>query len=213
VALDNVKQTAAQSYGAGLAPFFMTLATYMGVLVLTQVMRPITKRALLSNGSNWKISIGGWLPFAAIAVVQTTLLYSAVHFGLGLTTAHPWMAWLLLVLAALCFSALIQGFFALLGTAGKFLVLVLMVLQLITAGGTFPWQTLPEPLQFLHQILPMGNVVLGLRHLVYGADLSVMSTVIGSLLAYTVLGLLLSMLAVRKNKTWTLKTLQPELKE
>ncbi|WP_349931197.1 YhgE/Pip domain-containing protein [Glutamicibacter mishrai] len=213
VALDNVKQTAAQSYGAGLAPFFMTLATYIGVLVLTQVMRPITKRALLSNGSNWKISIGGWLPFAAIAVVQTTLLYSAVHFGLGLNTAHPWMAWLLLVLAALCFSALIQGFFALLGTAGKFLVLVLMVLQLITAGGTFPWQTLPEPLQFLHQILPMGNVVLGLRHLVYGADLSVMSTVIGSLLAYTVLGLLLSMLAVRKNKTWTLKTLQPELKE
>ncbi|TAP25020.1 MULTISPECIES: YhgE/Pip domain-containing protein [Micrococcaceae] len=213
VALDNVKQAEAQSYGAGLAPFFMTLATYMGVLVLTQVMRPITKRALLSNGSNWKISIGGWLPFAAIAVVQTSMLYAAVHFGLGLNTAHPWMAWLLLVLAALCFSALIQGFFALLGTAGKFLVLVLMVLQLITAGGTFPWQTLPEPLQFLHQILPMGNVVLGLRHLVYGADLGVLSGIIGSLLAYTALGLLLSMLAVRKNKTWTLKTLQPELKD
>ncbi|WP_347039059.1 YhgE/Pip family protein [Glutamicibacter halophytocola] len=129
VALDNVKQAEAQSYGAGLAPFFMTLATYIGVLVLTQVMRPITKRALLSNGSNWKISIGGWPPFAAIAVVQTSLLYAAVHFGLGLTTAHPWMAWLLLVCAALCFSALIQGFFALLGTAGKFLVLVLMVLR------------------------------------------------------------------------------------
>lgn len=213
VALDNVKQAEAQSYGAGLAPFFMTLATYIGVLVLTQVMRPITKRALLSNGSNWKISIGGWLPFAAIAVVQTSLLYAAVHFGLGLTTAHPWMAWLLLVCAALCFSALIQGFFALLGTAGKFLVLVLMVLQLITAGGTFPWETLPEPLQFLHQILPMGNVVIGMRHLVYGADLSVLSTVLGSLLIYTALGLLLSMLAVRKNKTWTLKVLQPELKE
>ena len=213
VALDNVKQAEAQSYGAGLAPFFMTLATYIGVLVLTQVMRPITKRALLSNGSNWKISIGGWLPFAAIAVVQTSLLYAAVHFGLGLTTAHPWMAWLLLVCAALCFSALIQGFFALLGTAGKFLVLVLMVLQLITAGGTFPWETLPEPLQFLHQILPMGNVVIGMRHLVYGADLGVLSTVLGSLLIYTALGLLLSMLAVRKNKTWTLKVLQPELKE
>jgi len=213
VALDNVKQAEAQSYGAGLAPFFMTLATYIGVLVLTQVMRPITKRALLSNGNNWKISIGGWLPFAAIAVVQTSLLYAAVHFGLGLTTAHPWMAWLLLVCAALCFSALIQGFFALLGTAGKFLVLVLMVLQLITAGGTFPWETLPEPLQFLHQILPMGNVVIGMRHLVYGADLGVLSTVLGSLLIYTALGLLLSMLAVRKNKTWTLKVLQPELKE
>lgn len=213
VNVENTKQSEAQVYGEGLAPFFMTLATFIGVLILTQVMRPITKRALLSNGSNWKISLGGWIPFAAVAVIQTSLLYAVVHFGLGLHTAHPWMAWFLLVFAALCFSALIQGCFALLGTAGKFVVLVLMVLQLVTAGGTFPWETLPEPLHFLHQILPMGNVVVGLRHLVYGAELNVLSAVAGSLLIYTAIGLLLSMLAVRKGKTWTLKTLQPELKE
>lgn len=213
VAVAETKQAEAGAYGEGLAPFFMTLATFIGVLMLTQVMRPITKRALLSNGSNWKIALGGWLPFAAIAVLQTSLLYAVVRFGLGLHAAHPWMAWGLFVLAALCFSALIQGCFALLGTAGKFVVLVLMVLQLVTAGGTFPWETLPEPLQLLHRILPMGNVVTGMRHLMYGADLGVLPAVGGSLLLYTAIGLLLSMLAVRKHKTWSLKTLQPELKE
>ena len=213
VAVSNSKQAEAQAYGEGLAPFFMTLATFIGVLILTQVMRPITKRALASNGSNWKISIGGWLPFAAIAVLQASLLYGVVRFGLGLHAAHPWLVWALLAAAALCFSALIQGCFALLGTAGKFVVLVLMVLQLVTSGGTFPWETLPDSLHVLHQILPMSNVVLGMRHLMYGADLSVLPAVAGSLLLYTAIGLVLSMLAVRKNKTWSLTTLQPELKE
>ncbi|MGO2937986.1 MAG: YhgE/Pip family protein, partial [Glutamicibacter arilaitensis] len=213
VAVSNSKQAEAQAYGEGLAPFFMTLATFIGVLLLTQVMRPMTKRALASNGSNWKISIGGWLPFAAIAVLQTSLLYAVVRFGLGLHAAHPWLIWALLACSALCFSALIQGCFALLGTAGKFVVLVLMVLQLVTSGGTFPWETLPDSLHLLHRILPMSNVVIGMRHLMYGADLGVLPSVAGSLLLYTAIGLALSMLAVRKNKTWSLKTLQPELKE
>ncbi|WP_054821762.1 hypothetical protein [Arthrobacter sp. JCM 19049] len=91
------------------------------------------------------------------------------------------------------------------------MVLVLMVLQLVTAGGTFPWETLPEPLHVLHRILPMGHVVAGLRHLVYGADLALLSEVVLGLIGYTLLGLALSTLAVRKHKTWTLKTLQPEL--
>jgi putative membrane protein len=46
------------------------------------------------------------------------------------------------------------------------------VLQLVTAGGTFPWQTLPGPLAALHKVLPMGYVVDGLRQVMYGGDLS-----------------------------------------
>ena len=211
VKVTNTKQAKANAYGEGLAPFFMSLATFIGILVLTQVMRPVTKRALASNGSSWKIALGGWIPFALVALVQTSLLFAVVHFGLGLKTTHPWMTWGLFLLAAICFSAIIQGIYALLGTAGKFLVLVLMVIQLVTAGGTFPWETLPAPLHALHQILPLSAVVSGQRHLMYGADLGQLSGDIGILLIYTVGGLLLSWLAVRKTKTWSLKTLQPEL--
>ena len=34
-----------------------------------------------------------------------------------------------------------------------------MVVQLVTAGGTFPWQTLPGPLAALHHVLPMSYAV------------------------------------------------------
>jgi putative membrane protein len=100
---------------------------------------------------------------------------------------------------------------ALLGSPGKLVVLILLVLQLVSSGGTFPWQTTPQPLHVVHEILPMGYVVTGMRHLIYGADLSmIVPTVIG-LLGYTALGLAMSTLAVRKGKFWTLKTLQPEI--
>ncbi|PNI08540.1 ABC transporter [Arthrobacter sp. AFG7.2] len=211
VAVSNVSQAKAGSYGAGLAPFFLTLALWIGIFMLIQAMRPITQRALASNAPAWKIALGGWLPFLAVSVVQASLLTLVVDLALGLNPAHPVLMWLFMLAAAMAFSAIIQGIVALLGSPGKLVVLILLVLQLVSSGGTFPWQTTPQPLHVVHEILPMGYVVTGMRHLIYGADLSMIGPTVLGLLGYTVLGAALSTLAVRRNKYWTLKTLKPEI--
>ena len=211
VAVSNVSQAKAGSYGAGLAPFFLTLALWIGVFMLIQAMRPVTQRALASNAPAWKIAVGGWLPFLAVSAVQASLLTLVVDVGLGLSPAHPWLMWFLMLAAAMAFSAIIQGVVALLGSPGKLVVLILLVLQLVSSGGTFPWQTTPQPLHVVHQLLPMGYVVNGMRHLIYGADLAVILPTMLGLLGYTLLGTALSTLAVRKHKYWTLKTLKPEI--
>ncbi|WP_411730536.1 YhgE/Pip family protein [Paeniglutamicibacter sp.] len=211
VGIETTDQAKATVYGEGLAPFFMTLAIWIGAFMLVQLMRPVTKRALASNAASWKIAIGGWLPFLVISTIQGTILYLVVLFGLGLNTAHPWMTWGLFLLASTAFTAIIQGICALAGTPGKMVVLVLMVLQLVSSGGTFPWETTPEALHVAHRWLPMGHVVTGLRHLMYGADLSGLGPIVAGLIGYTVLGLVASTAAVRLHKTWSLKTLHPEL--
>jgi putative membrane protein len=211
VAVDNISQAKASSYGAGLAPFFLTLALWIGVFMLVQAMRPITQRALASNARSWKIAVGGWLPFFAVSVLQATILTLVVDLSLGLNPAHPVGTWLFMLAAAVAFSAIIQGIVAFLGTPGKFVVLILLVLQLVSSGGTFPWQTTPMPLHVVHEVLPMGYVVTGMRHLIYGGELTMIWPTVLGLLGYTVLGAVLSTLAVRKHKTWTLKTLKPEI--
>ncbi|MBG6084522.1 YhgE/Pip domain-containing protein [Zhihengliuella flava] len=211
VSISTTSQTAATNYGHQLAPFFLALAVWIGAFMLVQLMRPITRRALASNAANWKIAIGGWLPFLVISLLQATVLYAVVVFGLGLQAAHPWLTWALLLGSSCAFTALIQGIVAFLGTPGKMVVLILLVLQLVSAGGTFPWETTPEPLHAAHEVLPLGFIVTGMRHLLYGADLSVLGPVVAALAAYTALGLALSTLAVRRHKYWTLKTFQPEL--
>ncbi|WP_255770026.1 YhgE/Pip family protein [Pseudarthrobacter sulfonivorans] len=211
VAVSNVSQAKADSYGAGLAPFFMTLALWIGIFMLVQAMRPITQRALASNAPAWKIAVGGWLPFLAVSAVQATLLTLVVNLALGLNPAHPVLMWLFMLAAAMAFSAIIQGVVALLGSPGKLVVLILLVLQLVSSGGTFPWQTTPQPLHVVHEVLPMGYVVTGMRHLIYGADLSMIVPIVLGLLGYTLLGAAMSTFAVRKHKYWTLKTLKPEI--
>ncbi|KIC67082.1 YhgE/Pip domain-containing protein [Pseudarthrobacter phenanthrenivorans] len=211
VAVSNVSQAKAGSYGAGLAPFFLTLAMWIGIFMLVQAMRPITQRALASNAPSWKIALGGWLPFLLVSVVQASLLTLVVDVALGLNPAHPVLMWLFMLAAAMAFSALIQGVVALLGSPGKLVVLILLVLQLVSSGGTFPWQTTPQPLHVVHQVLPMGYVVTGMRHLIYGGDLSMILPTLAGLVGYTLLGAAMSTLAVRKNKYWTLKTLKPEI--
>ncbi|MCU1574951.1 MAG: transporter [Micrococcaceae bacterium] len=211
VAVNTLSQAKAATYGAGLAPFFLVLALWIGAFMLVQAMRPITQRALASNAPSWKIAVGGWLPFLTVSVAQTLVLYAVVLFGLRLEPAHPVLTLGLLLLASMAFTALIQGIVALLGTPGKFVVLVLLVLQLVSSGGTFPWQTTPGPLHVMHAALPMGHVVEGMRRLVYGTDLAALAPVVVGLIGYTLLGLLLSLLAVRKGKLWTMKTLHPEI--
>jgi putative membrane protein len=211
IRVDSLSQARAANYGSGLAPFFLVLALWIGAFMLVQAMRPLTQRALASNAPSWKIAVGGWLPFAAVSTAQALLLYGVVVLGLGLSPSHPWLTLGLLVLASMAFTALIQGIVALMGTPGKFVVLIPLVLQLVSSGGTFPWQTTPEPLHIMHQVLPMGHVVEGMRHLIYGADLAPLLPIVLGLLGYTLLGGLLAWAAVRKHKTWTLKTLMPEI--
>ncbi len=78
-----------------------------------------------------------------VSVLQATILTLVVNLGLGLNPVHPIGMWLFMLAAVMAFSAIIQGIVALMGTPGKFVVLILLVLQLVSSGGTFPWQTTP----------------------------------------------------------------------
>ena len=93
-----------------------------------------------------------------------------------------------------------------------FVGLIMMVLQLVTAGGTFPWQTLPAPLAWLHHVLPMGSVVDAMRQLMYGGDIARVGTDLGILSLWLLGGLTLAAIGVaRMTHGRTLRDLQPSL--
>ncbi|GAB3474695.1 YhgE/Pip domain-containing protein [Amycolatopsis cihanbeyliensis] len=211
VAINSVGMSSAGTYGAGLAPFFIGLATWIGAFVLYLLLRPLSTRALTAGASPLRVAIGGWLPSAVLGVAQVVVLFGAVTWLVGIHVEHPAAAVGFVVLTSLTFTAIVHALNALFGAVGKFLGLVLLVLQLVSAGGTFPWQTIPDPLYPLHVVLPMGYVIDGLRHLLYsGASLQILGD-IGVLVAYLVGGLAISTLAAYKRRVWTVTQLKPEL--
>jgi putative membrane protein len=212
VDVNNRSQVSADTYGAGLAPFFMGLALWIGGFVLFLLMRPLSNRALASGVAPWKIALGGWLPAGIVGVAQAVLLYLVVMFGVGVHSANPLSTLGFLVLTSLAFTAVVHSLNAAFGPKGKFIALVILVLQLVTAGGTFPWQTIPAPLHPLHQVLPLGYVVSGLRHLLYGGPgMENVTQATGVLLCYLAAALVLSTVAAWRQKVWTPSRLKPEL--
>ncbi|WP_020673826.1 YhgE/Pip domain-containing protein [Amycolatopsis nigrescens] len=211
VAVNSVGVASAGTYGAGLAPFFISLATWIGAFVLFLLLRPLSTRALTAGAAPVRVALGGWLASAVLGIAQVLVLFGAVTWLVGIKVAHPWGAIGFAILVSLSFTAVVHALNAMFGAVGKFLGLVLLVLQLVSAGGTFPWQTIPDALYPLHVVLPMGYAIDGFRHLLYsGASMQILGD-IGVLLAYLVGGLAVSAYAAHKRRMWTVSQLKPEL--
>ncbi|QKS12477.1 YhgE/Pip domain-containing protein [Curtobacterium sp. Csp1] len=207
---DNV--AAASNYGAGLAPFFISLAAWIGMYALFLILKPISKRAITAVRKPLSVVLGGWLTPALLGVVQMAALFLIVRFALDLDVVHAGSTVGVMVLASATFAAIIMALNVLLGSVGQFLGLVLMLVQLVTAGGTFPWQTLPGPLAALHFALPMTYSVDALRQTMYGGSMSAVWSDVGVLACWLLGALLVSLVVTaRQTRTRTLRDLRPSL--
>ncbi|MCU1406750.1 MAG: hypothetical protein JWQ43_3053 [Glaciihabitans sp.] len=212
VAVTNNAVTAAGTYGAGLAPFFASLASWIGIYALFLIVKPVSKRAITALRSPVKVTLAGWLTPGILGAIQMAGLFAILAFALKFTISNPVGLFGVMVLASLTFAAIILALNVWLGSVGQFIGLVLMVIQLVTAGGTFPWQTLPAPLAFLHHVLPMSAAVDAMRQIMYGGDLSAAGGDMMTLLYWLVGGLLFAAIGVtRMTHTRTLRDLQPSL--
>ena len=212
VDVSSDKVAAAKDYGQGLAPFFAALAGWIGIYALFLIIKPISRRAVTALHSPIRITLAGWLTPAAFGALQMVGLLGVLAWALGFTFQNGWGALGIMVLASATYAAIILALNVWLGSVGQFMGLVLMVLQLVTAGGTFPWQTLPTPLTALHHVLPMGYVVDAMRQLMYGGQVGRAMTDLGVLGIWLVGSLLIAMIGVtRMTHKRTLRDLQPSL--
>lgn len=207
---DNV--AAADNYGAGLAPFFISLAAWIGMYALFLILKPISKRAITAVRRPLSIVLGGWLTPVVLGIVQMVALFFIVRFALDLNVVHAGATIGVMVLASATFAAILMALNVLLGSVGQFLGLVLMLVQLVTAGGTFPWQTLPGPLAALHFALPMTYSVDALRQTMYGGSMGAAWADAGTLACWLVGALLVTLVvAARQGRSRTMRDLRPSL--
>ena len=89
--------------------------------------------------------------------------------------------------------------------------MVLLMLQLTSAGGTYPVATEPGFFQVLSPLLPMTHAVTGLRHLIAGGDTGIVWASVAQLLIVFVLAAALSVYASHRRRSWTLEKLHPSL--
>ncbi|MET7638856.1 YhgE/Pip domain-containing protein [Streptomyces sp. NPDC005438] len=211
VRLASHNSHAAPNYGTGFAPYFIPLSLWVGAMVGYMVLQPLNRRALAVGAPSWRVTLAGWLPMLGLGLAQGGALLAVLHWGLGLRAYDPVGTVGFLALVTCCFTALVQFLIARFGPAGRILVLALLMLQLTSAGGTYPVQTSPEFFNLLHPWLPMTHVVEGLRLLITGGDPGALWRACAVLAAYTLGALALTAVTARRRQVWTVDRLHPEL--
>lgn len=213
VHLETAHENAAPNFGTGMAPFFLTLALFFGALVLWMVLRPLQNRAIAAEVIAIRVALSSYLPAAVIGILQAIILYCVVRFALGMHAVHPLAMLAFMMLVSCAFVAATQAINALVGPAvGRVLIMALLMLQLVSAGGMYPVETTSRPFQILHHYDPMTYGVNGLRQLILGGiDYRLWQAVI-TLLGIWAVALLISSLSARRNRLWTLTRLLPAIK-
>ncbi|MEV2276220.1 YhgE/Pip domain-containing protein [Nocardiopsis sp. NPDC049922] len=212
VRLDTQIENEAPNYGTGFAPFFVPLSLWVGAMVVFMVLPALSSRALASSASSWRVAFAGRAVPLLLGFGQVLVMLGALHAFLGLD-AWDWpllLAFLLLTSAA--FTATVQYLNVRFNAAGRVVALVLLVLQLTSAGGTYPIETSPGFFQAIAPFLPLHWAVTAMRQLLGGGDMSIVWTAFGVMSLWLVVPLLLTWLAVERKRVWTMTSLYPALK-
>jgi len=213
VQLETSHENAAPNFGTGMAPFFLTLALFFGALVLWMVLRPLQSRAVAAEVLAIRVVLASYLPAAVIAMFQAVILYCVVRFALGMHVVHPVAMLAFMILISCAFVAATQAINAVVGPAvGRVLIMALLMLQLVSAGGMYPVETTSKPFQFLHRFDPMTYGVNGLRQLILGGIDARLWQALIVLFAISAVALAISGLSARRDQLWNLNRLIPAIK-
>ena len=95
------------------------------------------------------------LLYIGIGLVDGVLTGLILKLGLGFEVTNMAIYCLECGVVGAAFMTIIQFLIRNFGDIGKFLALIVLVLQLAAAGGTFPVETIDKGFRFLNPLLPM----------------------------------------------------------
>ncbi|MFT4189836.1 MAG: YhgE/Pip domain-containing protein [Aeromicrobium sp.] len=201
---------AVDNYGAGLAPYFIALALWVGAMSIYLLLRPLSPRAVAATTGSVRATLAGFVPGALVAVAQVALLAAVLLWVVGVHVAQPWLMVAIGLLTAWVFVAVNQSLIAWFGGAGRFVAIAFVCLQLAAAGGTYPIETSPGLFGTLHGLLPMSYAVHALRAATAGGTTGVGADAF-ALVCFGLLALVATMVAAQRQQRVTLTRLHPTL--
>ena len=171
------------SSALGLSAFYISLLSilcgFMGGVVVNQSVDaalgygtteigPRWRQRMPLNISRWQTLLTKWA-VAGVGVPILTGILLLVSIGLlGMNAPAVWELWLFTTLAGLAIAVGTLALFALLGSPGQLLAMLLFIyLSLASSGGTIPVQALPSFFRFVANFEPLRQVLYGVRSILY----------------------------------------------
>ena len=174
------------SYGIAFTPLFLCIGLWVGALMTYVVFYYDQKNRFGIFGSNTKNHILQNILYILIGIVEGIITGALLKLGLGYEVENIVLYYFASALIGVTFMSIIQFLIKNFGDVGKFLALVILVLQLAASGGTFPIETIDKTFQTITPYLPMTYAIKLLKEILVPTASNFKGQYIGILIGISV---------------------------
>ena len=158
-----------RTYGSAMAPFYTVLAIWVGALILVALIHVEVRREDdLKEVRSLHAFFGRYITFFLIGQIQAAITVLGDLFYINIQCPHPFLFWLAAAASSFVFTLFIYSLTVAMGNVGEAIAVVVMVIQVAGAGGTFPIEVLPTVYQMIYKLLPFTYCMNALRECVGG---------------------------------------------
>lgn len=181
-----------KNFGSQMAPFYTVLAIWFGSLILVAIIHIDVK----PFGDIEKLNIaqkffGRYMIFFVIGQVQTVICVLGDLFFCEIQCEYAFLFWAISAMSSFAFTMLIYSLTFAFGNVGEALAVIVMVIQVAGAGGTFPKEVLPEAYRVVYSFMPFTYAMDGMKEAVAGLYGNVFVMCILKLLAVIVVSIII----------------------
>ncbi|MGG3494758.1 YhgE/Pip domain-containing protein [Peribacillus simplex] len=181
------------NYGTGIAPYFLSLAFYVGGIMASNILPLGRRQNLKVTGTVHFMNKLGLV--YVIGMIQALLVDAVVLFGFHLHVASVPVFILSSIIVSFTFMTFILMLVTVFGVVGKFAAVTLLVFQLATCGGTFPGELGMPLLMKIGSFLPMAHSLKELQEVISLGGWENLRTQIWILLAYLITAAIIGWIA------------------
>ncbi len=148
--IDNVP-----NYGSVFAAYFMSISLWVGSLVMMIVMYYDAKDRFELFDRNYENKYIQYLSYLGLIVFQGALLTFLVTRAFDFEMLNMKILWISMTITDLAFFSMVYFFILLFDDFGKFISVILLIVQISASAGTFPIETAPEMFIKIFPLIPM----------------------------------------------------------
>ena len=188
------------SYGIAFTPLFLCIGLWVGALMAYVVLYYDHDERFGIFRMNAKNKILQNLIYLGLGAVEGLITGWLLKAGLGFEVQNMALYYGSSILIGITFMSIIQFLIRNFGDIGKFLALIILVLQLAAAGGTFPIETIDKAFQAVSPYLPMTYSIKLLREVLVPTASNFKGTYIGFLVGIIAVTMLITFVVDIINK-------------
>lgn len=197
ITMENHPIFPVKNYGSGVAPFYTNLALWVGGFVLVAIFKLEVDPEGVGTFQPWQGFVGRWLLLAMLGQVQAIICCTG-DIALGIQCVEPVAYVAAGMIASLVYVLIVYALAISFKHIGKALGVLLVVLQIPGAAGTYPIEMMPDFFQALHPWLPFTYGIDAMREAVAGFYDGAYAANLGMLLLFCIPALAIGIGARRR---------------